>query len=121
LVEEVNAELTAHMIKEEKLLFPYIKELVMANTGVQPLHAAHFGTVRNPISMMEMEHELVAKNLEEIRTLTNNYALPEDACASYNLLYRMLDEFEDDLHLHVHLENNILFPKALKIEKGLNK
>jgi regulator of cell morphogenesis and NO signaling len=68
---------------------------------------------------MEMEHEEVGKNLEEIRELTNNYTLPEDACASYSLLYRLLDEFEEDLHLHIHLENNILFPKALAMEKQL--
>ncbi len=120
LVEEVNMELTAHMMKEEKVLFPYIKELVGAKNNTQPLHAAHFGTVQNPINMMEMEHEMVGKNLAEIRELSNNYALPEDACASYSLLYRMLDEFEEDLHLHIHLENNILFPKALEIEKHLN-
>ena len=121
LVEEVNAELTAHMVKEEKVLFPFIKELVAAKNDTQPLHAAHFGTVQNPINMMEMEHELVAKNLAEIRELSNNYLLPEDACASYSLLYRMLDEFEEDLHLHVHLENNILFPKALEIERHASK
>lgn len=120
LVEEVNAELTAHMVKEEKVLFPYIKELVAASNSAQPLHAAHFGSVQNPINMMEMEHEMVGKNLAQIRELTNNYSLPEDTCASYSLLYRMLDEFEEDLHLHVHLENNILFPKALEIEKKLN-
>lgn len=121
LVEEVTAELTAHLVKEEKVLFPYIKELVAAKNNTQPLHAAHFGTVQNPINMMEMEHELVGKNLAEIRELSNNYLLPEDACASYSLLYRMLDEFEEDLHLHIHLENNILFPKALEMEKQLNK
>ena len=120
LVEEVNAELTAHMVKEEKVLFPYIKELVASSKNAQPLHAAHFGSVQNPINMMEMEHEMVGKNLAQIRELTNNYSLPEDACASYSLLYRMLDEFEEDLHLHVHLENNILFPKALEIENRLN-
>jgi regulator of cell morphogenesis and NO signaling len=117
LVEAVNAELTAHMVKEERVLFPYIKELVAANKNTAPLHAAHFGTVQNPINMMEMEHELVGKNLEEIRTLSDNYTLPADACASYSLLYRTLDEFEEDLHLHIHLENNILFPKALEVEK----
>jgi regulator of cell morphogenesis and NO signaling len=119
LVEEIYAELMAHMVKEEKVLFPYIKELVAVKNNTQPLHAAAFGTVQNPINMMEMEHELVGKNLEEIRQLSNNYLLPEDACASYSLLYRMLDEFEEDLHLHIHLENNILFPKALEIEKKL--
>ncbi len=119
LVGEIYTELMAHMVKEEKVLFPYIKELVAVKNNMQPLHAAAFGTVQNPINMMEMEHELVGKNLEEIRQLSNNYLLPEDACASYSLLYRMLDEFEDDLHLHIHLENNILFPKALEIEKKL--
>ena len=120
LVEEVNAELTAHLVKEERVLFPYIKELIVAKNNSQPLHAAHFGTVQNPINMMEMEHEMVGKNLAEIREISNNFTLPEDTCASYSLLYRMLDEFEDDLHLHIHLENNILFPKALEIEKELN-
>ncbi len=120
LVEEVNRELTSHMLKEEKVLFPFIKDLVAAGNNEKPIQAAHFGTVQNPINMMEMEHEMVGKNMEEIRTLTNNYTLPEDACASYSLLFRMLDEFENDLHIHIHLENNILFPKALDIEKKSN-
>ncbi len=117
LVEEINAELTAHLVKEERILFPYIKELVAAKGNRQPAQAAHFGTVQAPINMMEMEHELVGKNLAEIRTLSNNYSLPEDACATYNVLYRLLAEFEDDLFTHIHLENNILFPKALELEK----
>ncbi len=121
LAGEVNAELTGHLAKEEKILFPYIKALVAAKDHIQPLQAAHFGSVQSPISMMEMEHELVGKNLDEIRQLSHNYLLPEDACASYSLLYRMLSEFEEDLHLHIHLENNILFPKSLEIEKQLNK
>ena len=119
LVDEVNAELMGHMVKEEKVLFPYIKALVLANTNDQIPQAAHFGTVQNPINMMEMEHELVGKNLDEIRVLSKNYLLPDDGCASYSLLYKMLDEFENDLHLHIHLENNILFPKALDLEKKL--
>ncbi len=120
LVEAINAELTSHLVKEEKVLFPYIKALVAANNNTQPLQAAHFGTVQNPINMMEMEHEAVGEYLAEIRELSNNYTLPEDACASYSLLYRLLEEFEEDLHLHIHLENNILFPKALEIEKKIN-
>lgn len=118
LVEEVNAELTTHLLKEEKVLFPYIKEMVTsANNGQPAAHKAHFGTVQNPISMMEMEHEMAGQALQEIRTRSDNFSLPDDACASYSLLYRMLDEFESDLHIHVHLENNILFPKALSMEK----
>ena len=121
LVEEVSAELYTHMIKEERILFPYIKDLVAATNSSQSLHAAHFGTVQNPISVMEMEHEMVGENLAAIRTLSGNFALPVDACASYSLLYKMLDEFEDDLFTHVHLENNILFPKALELEKNNNQ
>ena len=117
LVEEVTAELGAHMIKEEIILFPYIKELVAVKGNEKPAQAAHFGTVQAPINMMEMEHEMVGKNMEEIRAISNNYTLPADACASYSLLFRMLAEFEDDLFTHIHLENNILFPKALEIEK----
>lgn len=120
LVAEANAELSGHMVKEEKVLFPYIKALVAAKDHTQPLQAAHSGSLQSIINMMELEHEVVGKNLEKIRQLSQNYLLPEDACASYSLLYRMLDEFEEDLHLHIHLENNILFPKALDIEKHLN-
>lgn len=121
LVQEVYNELMAHLVKEEQVLFPYVKELVAAQGGAATKHAAHFGTVQNPINMMEMEHEVVGKNLAEIREITNNFTLPEDACASYSLLYRMLDEFEEDLHLHVHLENNILFPQAIQLEKQINQ
>jgi regulator of cell morphogenesis and NO signaling len=120
LVEAISAELTTHMMKEERILFPYIKTLVAAKNSGQPNQPSPFGTVQNPVNMMEMEHELVGNNLEEIRAITRNYTLPEDACASYSLLYRMLDEFEDDLHLHIHLENNILFPKAVELEKVNN-
>ncbi|MBH2003661.1 MAG: iron-sulfur cluster repair di-iron protein [Sphingobacteriia bacterium] len=120
LVNEVYNELTAHLVKEEKVLFPYVKELVAAQGHTATMHAAHFGTVQNPINMMEMEHEVVGKSLAEIREITNNFTLPDDACASYSLLYRMLDEFEEDLHLHVHLENNILFPQAIELEKQIN-
>jgi regulator of cell morphogenesis and NO signaling len=117
LVEDIAEELSAHLQKEEKILFPFIKQLFTS----QAIPPAHFGTVRNPITVMETEHEMVGKNLEEIRALSNNYTLPEDACASYSLLYQLLDEFENDLHIHIHLENNILFPKALELERRLNK
>jgi len=120
LVEAVNAELSAHLIKEERVLFPYIKELVSAANNIQTVHATHFGTIQNPIRMMEMEHEMAGRALQEIRALSNNFSLPEDACASYSLLFKMLDEFENDLQIHIHLENNILFPKALAIEKKNN-
>lgn len=119
LVENVYQELMSHMVKEEEVVFPYIKELLTATKEKQPVHAAHFGTILKPINMMVMEHEQVGRDLAKIRELSDDFTLPEDACASYSLLYRMLDEFEDDVILHVHLENNILFPKALEVEKNL--
>lgn len=119
LFEDIHTELMNHMAKEENVLFPYIKKLTATQNNNQHLSQSGFGTIHNPINMMEMEHELVGKKLDEIRTLSNNYLLPEDACASYSLLYKMLDEFEEDLHLHIHLENNILFPKAIELEKAL--
>lgn len=120
LVENISEELTSHMVKEEKILFPYIKNLVLVKNNLTSLTPSQFGTVQNPIRIMEMEHETVGENLAEIREITNNYVLPEDACASYSLLFRLLKEFEDDLHLHIHLENNILFPKAIELEKVIN-
>ncbi|HRE50233.1 MAG TPA: iron-sulfur cluster repair di-iron protein [Flavitalea sp.] len=119
LVEAINAEMSSHMVKEENILFPYIKQLATAKTNGQSQHAAPFGSVKSPIAVMEEEHEAVGKHMETIRALSGDYALPGDACASYNLLFQMLEEFESDLHLHVHLENNILFPKALETEKTL--
>ncbi|MBK6936506.1 MAG: iron-sulfur cluster repair di-iron protein [Chitinophagaceae bacterium] len=119
LVEAVSDELGAHLIKEERVLFPYIKTLAAINNKAELNQANPFGSVQNPVNMMEMEHEVAGQLMQEIRNITSNYSLPEDACASYTLLYRMLDEFEDDLHLHIHLENNILFPKAVELEKSL--
>lgn len=120
LVESLNAELSAHMIKEETVLFPYVKELLKSEKASNTIQSSHFGTVQNPINMMEMEHESVGEMIAEIRTLTNDFNLPVDACTSYGVLYRLLEEFEDDLHTHIHLENNILFPKAIELEKQLN-
>ena len=116
LVTEINRELIDHLAKEEQILFPFIKKLVNKGTTDQSDHLSYNGTVQSPIDVMEMEHETVAKNFVRIRTLSKNYAVPEDACATYSLLYNKLAEFENDLHTHVHLENNILFPKAIKLE-----
>lgn len=114
-VKKVVEELTTHMEQEETALFPYIKKLVAAanNGGEKP------GALPEPIKNYEADHEKVGQELSTLRSITDNYRLPEDACATYSLLFRMLDEFEDDLHLHIHLENNILFPKTLKLEKEL--
>ncbi|MEP6465097.1 MAG: iron-sulfur cluster repair di-iron protein [Parafilimonas sp.] len=117
LTDEVCAELLLHMVKEETVLFPYIKQLAAAKNNGSQLQSTAFKSIQSPINMMEHEHEIVGKKLEEIRMLSNNYALPEDACASYSYLYKTLEEFENDLHIHVHLENNILFLKAIDLEK----
>ena len=119
LAQEVCDEMSAHMVKEETVLFPYVKQLVAAkNSGNGKAKFGNLDSVETPINMMEMEHEVVGNNMDKIREISNNYALPEDACASYSYLFKTLDEFENDLHIHVHLENNILFPKALDLEKN---
>ena len=116
----VKEELTAHMQKEEMVLFPYIKELVASNRADSNIELSHFGSVQNPISMMETEHEKAGDILKEIGKLSDNYNPPDWACNTFKALYAKLDEFEQDLHLHVHLENNILFPKAILLETKLS-
>jgi regulator of cell morphogenesis and NO signaling len=115
-VDEMLSELRVHLKKEESILFPYIKQLETSKkTGSAA--PAGFGTILQPISVMEHDHAVVGDIADEIRSLTNNYTLPASACNSYSLLYKKLAEFEDDLHMHIHLENNILFPKAVALEK----
>lgn len=113
----IAADLSMHLMKEENILFPYIKEMVLAKKTGMSLPQSQFGQVANPISVMEQEHEGAGEDLSEIRELTNNYDVPADACTSYRILFKKLEEFEDDLHQHVHIENNILFPKAIELEK----
>jgi regulator of cell morphogenesis and NO signaling len=110
-------ELTHHMMKEEMVLFPYISRMEEAVTAGDPVLPPPFGTVANPVAMMEHEHDSAGKALRAMRAATNGYVAPEGACASYQALYRSLDEFEADLHQHIHLENNILFPRAIAMEK----
>ncbi len=112
-------ELNRHICKEEEILFPYIKHLSTANTNGMKIESSPFGTVENPIHAMEHEHDEVGKMMEEIKNLTNNYTPPSDACTTYKVSYSKLKEFEDDLHKHIHLENNILFKKAIELEKQL--
>ncbi len=116
LVEAVSQELAAHMKKEEFILFPYIKKMVEAkNNGTKP-GLPPFGTVNNPIQMMFEEHENAGEVLKKIAKLSNNYTAPPEACNTFRALYSKLEEFEQDLHQHIHLENNILFPKAIQLE-----
>lgn len=115
-----SQELSAHMKKEELLLFPHIRQLVKAKlSGGQQVRPS-FGTVANPIAQMMHEHDAEGERFRIINELTNNYAPPEDACNTYRVTLSLLNEFEDDLHRHIHLENNILFPKSIELEKAMN-
>lgn len=116
---EVAEELQLHMHKEEMILFPYIKELAKAKRNGTPMERPQFGSIQNPINMMEAEHESAGGNMEKIRELSNDFTPPEDACNSYRVLFAKLKEYEADLHHHIHLENNILFKKAIELEKEL--
>jgi regulator of cell morphogenesis and NO signaling len=117
----VSAELANHMMKEERMLFPYIKSLVNAKRNSAGYQFAPFGTVENPISMMEKEHANAGDAFFRIKELTDNYSIPVDACATFAVFYNEMKEFENDLHLHIHLENNILHPKAILLEKELSR
>lgn len=115
--DDVAEELTMHMHKEEMVLFPYIKKLNEAFKANEKIDPPHFATIRNPISMMELEHVSAGRSTENIRSFSNNYTPPVHACATYRVLFAKLEEFENDLHRHIHLENNILFKKAIELEK----
>jgi regulator of cell morphogenesis and NO signaling len=113
---QMSRELIPHMMKEEHVLFPYIGELFHVDAG--PRLPSPFGTVLNPIRMMEREHEEVGNEMRIIRELTNDFTPPEDGCTTYRVCFAELKRFEEDLHRHVHLENNILFPKTVSLEQS---
>jgi len=118
---QVMNELNRHMMKEENILFPYIKTLVEAKKmGAKP-ELPPFGTIENPVRMMEREHDQVGEYMAKINELTNGFEIPSGACTTFRLSYAKLKEFEEDLHQHIHLENNILFPKATLLEKQLGE
>lgn len=119
-VMDLYADLIEHLNKEEEILFPYIKELTEAKKNNTVPDNDHFGMGADPVAMMEEEHDEAGETMVRIRELSSDFTPPEDACASYRVLFENLEGFEKDLHKHVHLENNILFPKALKLEKELN-
>src|ERR1041384_116163 len=121
LFTRLCADLKPHMFKEEQILFPYIVAMTEAAEQNRAVPLAPFGTVNNPIRMMMMEHDTAGQILRELRALTSDYKVPADACISYQTLYQALENFEKDLHQHIHLENNILFPKALEMQNRLNK
>ena len=110
----LSDELLDHINKEEEILFSKIKILVDKTYSKSVFFS--YGTISNPIKMMEMEHESAKKVLKEIEELSNKYNSPPSACNTYKALYNSLKEFQDDLHIHIHLENNILFPKVMKFD-----
>ncbi len=115
---EVGQEMIMHMQKEEQILFPYIDALEKAKSTHSSLEPPFFQTVRNPIQAMMSEHDSAGDLVKQIRKVSLDYTLPADACTSYRALYQDLREFEADLHQHVHLENNILFPRAIELESA---
>ena len=112
-------DLAAHMKKEELILFPFIGDLVKIKSSGGDYEYPPFGTVENPVNMMKHEHTIEGERFRKIAQLANEYNPPADACNTYRVTYAMLEEFENDLHRHIHLENNILFPKAIQLEKEL--
>ena len=118
LFAEVGKEMIMHMQKEEQILFPYIDSVeraVNAHTSVEP---PFFQTVKNPVHVMMKEHDAAGELVRQIRSLSANYIAPADACTTFKALYEALKEFETDLHQHVHLENNVLFPRAVEMESA---
>src|SRR5829696_6511342 len=113
---ELDADLQPHLLKEEQVLFPYILRLEAAAAGGGPAPFAPFGTVGNPVRMMMSEHDTAGDLLREIRAAASDFRTPEDACMSFRALYDALEAFERDLHQHIHLENNVLFPRAVELE-----
>ncbi len=116
LWQEVADDLTMHMKKEELMLFPFIKKMERENA----LSVTPFGTITNPVLAMEHEHETVGALMHEIQQLSHDYTPPAGACNTYRVLYAKLKEFQDDLFQHIHLENNVLFPKIVKLEAQLS-
>jgi regulator of cell morphogenesis and NO signaling len=115
----LRAELEQHMMKEEQILFPYVLELADRSVQMRPTMSP-FGSVENPIRMMEREHRDAGDELLSIREMTCGYRAPSDGCTTYNVCMAELAAFERDLHRHIHLENNILFPRAIALERRPN-
>lgn len=115
----VAEELLTHMQKEEKILFPFIKKITKAKKKGEITGGFTLSSIEDPIEMMELEHENAGNIFRTISQLSNKYTPPSDACNTFNVLYAKLHEFEEDLHKHIHLENNIIFPRAQKLCKAL--
>lgn len=116
IYSDLSEELSQHLMKEEQILFPYLVGVEQAATGAGEVPHSCFGTVQNPIRMMMFEHDNAGNALRQMRQITNNYTVPTDGCVSYQTLFQALQAMEADLHQHIHLENNILFPRAIEQE-----
>ena len=114
--DALRSELEPHLAREEQVLFPKIRQLAADTTG--PVPTFHCGSLANPISVMLSDHDHAGDLLARLHDLTGNYTPPDDACASTTALYRGLQELEADTHLHVHKENNLLFPAVIELEAG---
>ena len=111
-------ELSTHLMKEEMILFPYILRMEEAVLQREPILPGPFGKVENPVRTMMQEHDSAGNALKAMREASANYAPPSDACVSFRTLYQAMEAFEADLHQHIHLENNVLFPRAIALEEG---
>ena len=112
-------ELLTHMAKEENILFPFIEAMAAASRNAGRLPRGPFGTVLNPVRVMEEDHRRAGELVESLRTLTGTFASPPDACTTFTLCYEQLARYAADLHQHIHLENHVLFPRALDLERTL--
>ncbi|MEA4981009.1 MAG: iron-sulfur cluster repair di-iron protein [Petrimonas sp.] len=119
LFAQSAADLSAHMIKEENILFPLIREMVDKKARGEKLTRPPFGSIENPIKAMQIEHDNEGVRFRRISELSNNYETPQDGCNTYRVTLNLLKEFENDLHRHIHLENNILFPAAIEFERDI--
>ena len=117
--EAILGEITPHMMKEERVLFPYITELAGLAQRGEVLGGSPFGSVRNPIGSMELDHQALGELLVKLRKQTDDFAPPEDACNTYRGLFHGLTEMEEELHQHIHLENNVLHPRSIALEEKL--
>ena len=123
IAEQFNTaagELATHMKKEELILFPYIRKMIKSKAENENTVKSNFGTIKNPIKMMLQDHDIEGERFMKVSSLSNRYSAPDDACNTYRTAYLLLKEFEDDLHLHIHLENNILFPKSIELEERIS-
>lgn len=116
LVRELTADLLPHMLKEEQVLFPYVNQMEEAVIAKHAAPTPFFGTVKNPVRMMMLEHDRVGELLARLRVVSDGYTPPESACFSYRELYRRLADIELRTHEHIHIENNLYFPRAISLE-----